>query len=155
CGRCSRSVSAVGGPARTWSRRTIAYSKVFSAATCRTLTWRSLFCAGLTVSSCLAESTVSNTASSVGTTATLDAIASCSSVSRRALAIDSPFGVDVDRERKHGHVHHQRGHAEAHERKGDAGERNHRQVAGDGHRQLAQRENGPGHADPAEKRLVV
>ena len=48
----SSSASADGRPTDTRSRRTIAYSNVFSAATCRTLTWRSLLRAGIVVSAC-------------------------------------------------------------------------------------------------------
>jgi hypothetical protein len=59
-----------------WSRRTIAYSKVFNAATCRTLTCRSLFRAGIAVSASRAAATTRSTASSTGTTAVLAAMAS-------------------------------------------------------------------------------
>src|SRR5437899_4729789 len=134
----------------------IAYSKVFSAATCRTLTWRSLFCSAFALSACRAEATISNTARSTGTSVVLAAIASCSSVSRRRSAIRVfAFCTEIDGKSEHRHVYDERCDAEAHERKRDAGQRNHGEIAGDGHRKLAQRENDPRDAKPAHERLVI
>src|SRR6202795_3183754 len=156
CGKCSSRVSADGGPALTLSRRMIAYSKVLSAATCRTLTWRSLFCAGLALSACRAEATISSTPKSTGTRPMLAATASCSRVSRRRSAMRAfTFYIEVDGEPEHRHVHHERCHAKAHEREGDAGERNHGEIASDCHRELAKRKNDPPDAEPAHERLVV
>src|SRR5207302_8788004 len=108
------------------ARRMIAYSKLLSAAACRTLAWRSRFCAGFSLSACRAEATISSTSKSTGTRPMLAATASCSRVSRRRSAMRAfAFYIDVDGEPEHGHVYHQRCHAEAHEREGDTGERNH------------------------------
>src|ERR1700681_2496129 len=156
CGKCSSRVSADGAPSLTLSRRMIAYSHELSAATCRTLTWRSLFCAGLALSACRAEATSSSTPKSTGTSPMLAATASCSSVSRRRSAMRAfSFYIDVDGEPEHRHVHYERCHAEAHERKGDAGERNHGKIARHGHRELAKGKNDPRDAEPAHERLVV
>src|SRR6266571_5337158 len=155
CGKCSSRVSADGGPPFTRSRRTIAYSKVFSAATCRTLTWRSLFCAGFAVSACRAEATISSTARSTGTRPALAATASCSSVSRRSAMRAFTLYIEVDGEPEYRHVHHERCHAKAHEREGDAGERNHGEIACDCHRELGKRKNDPRDAEPAHERLVI
>src|SRR5258706_11402585 len=134
----------------------IAYSKVFRAATCRTLTWRSLFCSAFAFSVCRAEATISNTASSTGTRVVLAAIASCSSVSRRRSAIGAfVVCIEVDGESEHRHVHDERCDAEAHERERDAGERNHGEIAGDGHGKLAQRKNDPRDAKPTHECLVI
>src|ERR1700674_1445710 len=155
-GKCSSRVSADGGPAFTWSRRMIAYSKVLSAAMCRTLTWRSPFCAGLALSACRAEATISSTPKSTGTRPMLAATASCSSVSRRRSAMRAfAFYIEVDGEPEHRHVHHERCHAEADERQGNAGQRNHGKIACHGHRKLAKRKNDPRDAEPAHERLVV
>src|SRR6266550_1610645 len=156
CGKCSSRVSADGGPAFTRSRRIIAYSKVLSAATCRTLTWRSLFCAGFSLSACRAEATISSTPKSTGTRPMLAAMASCSSVSRRRSAMRVfAFYINVDGESEHGHVYHERCHAEAHEREGDTGERNHGEISCDCHRKLAKRKNDPRDAEPTHECLVV
>src|SRR6185295_3170473 len=154
-GSRSSSVSGDGRSEATRSRRTIAYSNVFSAATCRMLTCRSpLRDAGPV--SCRADATISNTPHRTGTTAVVATIANCSSVALRRSAMRvARRRVHVDRETQHRYVRDERRHSEAYEGKWHAGERNHRDVAGDRHRELAHGQHDPRHADPAQEGLFV
>src|SRR4051812_22667174 len=104
-----------------------------------------------------ADATISSTTSSTGRTAVLAMIARSSNDVRRRMSVNGipARGIYVERESEHRHVEHERRHAKAHERERDAGQRNDRKVAGDSHGELAQRQDDPHHAKPAQKSLVV
>ena len=139
---------------RTWSRRTIARSNVFNAAT-----WRAL---DVTSGHARRVRCVERPQPRDDEQARPGAPARPpgSRRSRTRAAWRWPLHatlrhVDAEAQRQHRGTRDERGHAEAHERKRDAGQRNHREVAGDRHRELAQREHDPRHGDPAQERLLV